>query len=211
MAQLCRDYWYPLYAFVRRRGGTVEEAQDVTQSFFLHAIDGELIQRARQEMGRFRSYLLTALQYHLSGERRRMQRQKRGGRAVVMSIDAMAAEERYRHEPADGRTPEALFERNWAFALLERTGARLGEDYARAGRTELFEKLRPYLAGKAGMPGYDALAAELGMNANAVGVAIHRMRRRYGELLRDEIAQTVATPQEVDSELAFLHEAVARG
>lgn len=206
---LCQAYWYPLHAYLRRRGCDPEEARDLTQSFFLHAIDVDLIARARQEKGRFRSYLLASLQHFLAKERRREQTQKRGGGAVLVPIDALAAEERFAAEPSDPRTPEAQYERSWAFALLERVFARLGEDYARAGRPALYEKLRPYLAGKAGMPGYETLGAELGLSANAVGVAIHRMRQRYGELLRDEIAQTVASPEEVESELAHLLKVVA--
>lgn len=206
---LCRAYWYPLHAYLRRRGCDPEEARDLTQAFFLHAIDANLIQRAREEKGRFRSYLLTSLQLFLASERRRERTQKRGGGAVVISIDGLEAEERFALEPADLKTPEMQFDQSWALALLERVFARLGEDYVRAGRASLFEKLRPYLAGKTGLPAHETLAAELGMSAGAVGVAIHRMRRRYGELLRDEIAQTVASPAEVESELAHLLSVIA--
>jgi RNA polymerase sigma-70 factor (ECF subfamily) len=206
---LCRAYWYPLHAYLRRRGCDPEEARDLTQGFFLHAMDADLIQRARREKGRFRSYLLTSLQHFLASERRREHRQKRGGGAVTVSIDAMKAEERLAAEPSDTRTPEALFERSWAFALIERVFARLAADYERMGRAEVFARLRPYLAGKDGQAGYESVGAALGMNANAVGVAIHRMRQRYGELLRDEIAQTVASPGEVEEELAHLLRVVA--
>ncbi|MCB1128841.1 MAG: sigma-70 family RNA polymerase sigma factor, partial [Verrucomicrobiae bacterium] len=134
---------------------------------------------------------------------------KRGGGATLIAVDALAAEEKFAAELADLRTPEAQFERSWAFALLERVFTRLGVDYARAGRAALYERLRPYVAGTTGQPGHAALGADLGMSANAVGVAVHRMRQRYGELLREEIAQTVATPEEVESELAHLLKVVA--
>ena len=209
LAQLCRDYWYPLYAFVRRRGRSMEDAQDLTQAFFLHVIEGQMLTRASAGHGRFRSYLLGALQNFLANEHRREQTQKRGGGAVVVSIDEMQAEERFALEPADTMTPEMQFERSWAFALLERVCVRLGEDYAHAGRVELFQKLQPYLAGKAQMAGYDELGRELAMSASAVAVAIHRMRRRYGELLREEIAHTVASPEEVGEEIAYLLAVVA--
>ena len=188
---LCRAYWYPLHAYLRRRGCSPDDALDLTQAFFLHIIDGDLLARADAERGRFRSYLLTALQHFMAKEHRRAQAQKRGGGAVTVSIDAGDAEERFALEPADLRTPEAQYERSWALALLERGFARLSEDYAKAGRAVLFEALRPYLAGKSGLAGYEALGATLGMGVSAVTVAIHRMRRRYGERLREEIAQTV--------------------
>lgn len=210
LAQLCRDYWYPLYAFVRRRGKSMEDAQDVTQAFFLHVIEGQMLTRAKAGAGRFRSYLLGALQNFLANEYRREQTQKRGGGVAVISIDEMQAEERFALEPVDALTPEMQFERSWAFALLERVCVRLGEDYAQAGRAGLFEKLQPYLAGKAQMAGYDELGRELAMSASAVAVAIHRMRRRYGELLRDEISHTVASPEEVEEEIAYLLAVVAR-
>ena len=210
LAQLCRDYWYPLYAFVRRRGRSMEDAQDVTQAFFLHVIEGQMLTRASAGQGRFRSYLLGALQNFLANEYRRGQTQKRGGGATLVSIDDMQAEERFALEPVDAMTPEMQFERSWAFALLERVCVRLGEDYAQAGRAGLFEKLQPYLAGKAQMAGYEELGRELAMSASAVAVAIHRMRRWYGELLRDEISHTVASPEEVEEEIAYLLAVVAR-
>ncbi len=210
LAQLCRDYWYPLYAFIRRRGMSQEDAQDLTQAFFLHVIQGGTFARARADAGRFRSYLLGALQNFLANEQRRAQTQKRGGGEVFISMDEMQAEERFALEPADRMTPETQFERSWAFALLERVCVRLRGDYAQAGRADLFQKLQPYLAGKSGMPGYDALGRELAMSASAVAVTIHRMRRRYGELLREEIAHTVASPQEVEGEIAYLLEVVGR-
>ncbi|MBX7211280.1 MAG: sigma-70 family RNA polymerase sigma factor [Verrucomicrobiaceae bacterium] len=209
MAELCRDYWKPLFAYARRRGLSPEDAADLTQGFFLHAIDGDLIQRARAERGRFRSYLLTAMQQFFSNERRRAQTQKRGGDALTVSMDEMLEADHFPNEPADTQTPEAAFDRSWAFALLDRVFVQLGEDYAKAGRMELFEKLRPYLAGKTDLPSYETVGAELNMSAGAVGVAIHRMRKRYGELLREEVAHTVAEPDQIDSELQQLLAIVA--
>lgn len=209
LGQLCRDYWYPLYAFLRRRGLPVEEAQDVTQGFFLRVIEGDLLERAREEKGRFRSFLLGALQNFLANHRRHEQTQKRGGGVTTLSIDEMQAEQRFALEPADPLTPEAQFERSWAFSLLERVCVRLGDDYLAAGRADLFSKLQPYLAGKAQLAGYAELGRELAMSESAVAVAIHRMRRRYGELLREEIAHTVADPAEVEDEIVHLMKIVA--
>jgi RNA polymerase sigma-70 factor (ECF subfamily) len=209
LERLCRDYWFPLYAFVRRRGYSPEDAEDVTQGFMLHLLEGPLLGRADRERGRFRSFLLGALQHFLAKEIRRQQTIKRGGGREVFSLDAEEGERRFAQEPADEVTPEVQFERSWAFALLERVFARLREEYEQAGRAELFEKLQPYLAGKENMPGYEHLARQVGLSPSGVGVSIHRMRRRYGELLRDEIAQTVSTPQEAEEELGHLMAVVA--
>lgn len=211
LAQLCREYWYPLYAFLRRRGLAVPDAQDVTQAFFVHVIDGDLLSRADAEKGRFRSYLLGALQFFLNKEQRRQQAQKRGGREMIVSFDELQAEHRYALEPADALTPETQFERSWAFALLERVGGQLRSDYERAGREVLFAKLQPYLAGGAQLTSYAELGRELAMGEGAVAVAVHRMRRRFGELLRAEIAHTVGSPEEVEEEIAYLLAVVARG
>jgi RNA polymerase sigma-70 factor (ECF subfamily) len=210
LTQLCRDYWYPLYAFLRRRGLSPHDAQDVTQSFFLHAIENRLLGRASAEKGRFRSYLLGALQNFLANEQRRAQTLKRGGRETIVAIDELDAEQRLALEPADRITPELCFERDWAFALLDRVLTRLRADYERSGRAVLCEKLQPYLAGKAQLAGYAELGRELAMSESAVAVAIHRMRRRYGELLREEIAHTVESPEMVDAEVAHLLAVVAR-
>jgi len=210
LERLCRDYWFPLYAFVRRRGYSPEDAEDATQGFMLHLLEGPLLGRADRERGRFRSFLLGALQHFLAKELRRQQTIKRGGAREILSLDAEEGERRFAREPADEVTPEVQFERSWAFALLERVFARLRAEYEQAGRAELFEKLQPYLAGKESMPGYEQLARQIGLSPSGVGVSIHRMRRRYGELLRDEIAQTVSSPEEAEAELAHLMAAVAQ-
>ncbi len=210
LERLCRDYWFPLYAFVRRRGYSPEDAEDVTQGFMLHLLEGPLLGRADRERGRFRSFLLGALQLFLAKEVRRQQTIKRGGTREILSLDAEEGERRFAREPADEVTPEVQFERSWAFALLERVFARLREEYERAGRAELFEKLQPYLAGKESLPGYEQLARQIGQSPSGVGVSIHRMRRRYGELLRNEIAQTVSSPEEAEAELTHLMTVVSR-
>jgi RNA polymerase sigma factor (sigma-70 family) len=208
LASLCRDYWYPLYAFARRRGLDGHDAEDATQGFFLHLLEAGALMRAKEERGRFRSFLLGAMQKYLANEHRRKTARKRGGGVATLSFDAMVAEERYRHEPGDPLTPEAQFERSWALALIDKVFRRLAEDYEEAGKRDLYEALRPYLAGEASRPGYEAIARDLGMSAAAVGTAVFRMRRRYGEHMREEIAETVSSPSEVEEEIAQLMRAV---
>lgn len=208
LADLCRDYWYPLYAFARRHGLDVPDAEDATQGFFLHLLEGGALTRAKAERGRFRSFLLGAMQNYLNNERRRDRTLKRGGGETPLSLDALAAEERFALEPAHIVTPEAQFERNWALALIERVFRRLEEDYIEAGRRDLFEALKPCLSGEVARPGYEAIANDLGMSAAAVGTALFRMRRRFGERMREEIAETVSSPAEVEEEIAQLMRAV---
>jgi RNA polymerase sigma factor (sigma-70 family) len=210
LAQLCRDYWYPLYAFVRRRGFSTHDAQDLTQGFFAHVLDGTLLARAREEKGRFRSYILRALQHYVANEQRHSGTQRRGGGTTFVAIDHLEGEQRFALEPVAAMTPESQFERSWAFALLERVMEQLHTEYRHANRLELFEKLQPYLAGKGQLAGYESLGRALAMSTSAVAVAIHRMRRRYGELLRQEIAQTISSFEDVDEELVYLHGIVAR-
>ena len=211
LAQLCRDYWYPLYAFARRRGLGGADAQDATQGFFLHMMEAGTLRRAAAERGKFRTFLLGAMQHFLANERVDRQRLKRGGGVPLIELDGLNAEGRFALEPADPMTAEAHFDRAWAFALIERVFAALGEEYARAGRAAMFAKIRPFLAAESARPGYAALAEDLGMSASAVGVTIHRMRRRYGELLCEEILHTVSSPEELDAEIAHLMEVVSRG
>jgi RNA polymerase sigma-70 factor (ECF subfamily) len=204
LAHLCREYWYPLYAYARRRGSSPHDAQDLIQSFIAHLIEGPLLSRADPERGRFRSFMLGSLQNFLAKEHRREQAEKRGGGAEIVSLDEARDEQRFAVEPADEQTPESLFERSWAFALLDRVLVRVRVEYETAGRLALFEALQPYLAGKDGQAGYAALGEQLGLGENTVAVSIHRLRRRYGELLREEIAQTVDSPAEVEDEIAHL-------
>ncbi|MCW1885487.1 sigma-70 family RNA polymerase sigma factor [Luteolibacter flavescens] len=209
MAKLCQSYWYPLYAYLRRCGHAVPDAQDLTQGFFLHLLSGDMLARATPGKGRFRSFLLGAIKNHLGHEQRHKSALKRGGGVSFVPIDEVEAERRFALEPAGPLTPDAQFERSWAFSLLEQTGKRLGEDYERAGRGEVFRALLPCLAGKFDRTGHRELGRQLGISEGAVAVAVHRMRRRYGELLREAIAETVETSDEVEAELAHLMNVVA--
>ena len=211
LAQLCRDYWYPLYAFARRQGFSGYDAQDITQGFFSHILEAGTLGRADAAQGKFRTFLLGAMQHYIANERRHHAAQKRGGGMAVVSFDEMEAEQRFALEPQHTETPEALFERSWAFALIERVAQRLEEEYLNAGRAELFALLRPLLAGDAARPGYGDIGAKLGMSANALSSAVFRMRRRYGELMREEIAQTVVSPEEVGEEISYLIGILGRG
>jgi len=208
LGTLCRLYWYPLYAYVRRRGHAPEEAEDLTQGFFARLLEKHAVRAADPARGRFRSYLLTSLKHFLVNERHRARAQKRGGGRQAISLDVRHGEGRYRLEPADEMTAEKLFERRWALTLLELVLAELRGQYARDGRERLFDRLKGFLGGRdAGTP-YSGVAEELGMTPGAVRVAVHRLRRRYRRLLRDRIAQTVASPDDVDDEVRHLFAAI---
>jgi RNA polymerase sigma factor (sigma-70 family) len=205
MAELCRIYWYPLYAYVRRRGYETHEAEDLTQEFFLRLLAKDYLADVDRQKGKFRAFLLAALQHFLANEWDRARTQKRGGGKKLFSLDAMAAETRYRVELVHNLTPEKLFERQWALTVLERVLARLqAESFALEGRQAVFGRLKPFLTGAGDSTGYAQAAAELGMTAGAVKTAVHRFRRRYRQLLREEIAQTVAGPEEIDEEIRYL-------
>lgn len=205
---LCRIYWYPLYAYSRRRGDAREQAEDLTQEFFLRLLDGAYLQAADPQRGRFRAFLLTVFQRFLSHEHERQQAQKRGGGVRHFSIDAESGEERYRQEPVDQWTPERLFERRWALTLLDQVMTRLQAEYADRNKAALFEQCKPCLTSAANAPAYAELADRLGMTEPAVRVAVHRLRQRYRELLRAEVAQTVEHPDDVDAELQHLRSAL---
>ena len=204
LAELCRTYWYPLYAFVRRQGRNPEDAQDLTQAFFARLIAKRDLAGVDRAKGRFRSFLLAAMKHFLANEWDKARALKRGGGAHVTSLDAGDAETRYLREPADPETPERIFERRWALALLDEVLRRLRADYASRGQAALFDGLKESLAGGGGAEGHAAAAHRLGMNEGAVKVAAHRMRRRYRDLLREEIVRTVDRPEEVDGELRHL-------
>jgi RNA polymerase sigma-70 factor (ECF subfamily) len=210
LSELCTLYWYPLYAFVRRQGVDADAAADVTQGFFARFIELESLQSARQERGRFRSYLLGAVKHFLANERQRAAALKRGGGAKVVSFDPQDAESRYLREPAHDLTPEHVFERRWALLLIERTLERVAEEMRGRGRTREFERLRPFLVEEASDDSYRAASTELGMSEGAVKVLIHRLRRRFREQLRAAIAETVASPADVDDEIRHLFECLAR-
>jgi len=204
LEQLCRMYWYPLYAYVRRCGFSPADAEDLTQGFFVALLDRNSLAGIKREGGRFRSFLLTALKRFLVNEHERQQTAKRGGGRMHFSLDELAPEERYQFEPVDHLTPDVLFERRWASTLLELAMTRLRTEYVEAGKDQLFQRLQPCLAGAEDRVAYAALAKELGMTENAIKMAAHRLRRRYGEILRAEVAQTVFTSAEIDDELRHL-------
>jgi RNA polymerase sigma-70 factor (ECF subfamily) len=194
LEDLARAYWYPLYAYARRRGLSSENAADRAQAFFALLLEREDLARADPARGRFRAFLLTSFQHHLADERERERALKRGGGCIPVSIDAREAERRLVREPADTDTPEAAFERAWVAELLARTFDRLRDEQAKIGREALFDLLRPTLAVEDDAPRFASIARDLAMTENAVKVAAHRLRKRYGELLRDEIASTVHDP-----------------
>jgi RNA polymerase sigma factor (sigma-70 family) len=202
LVSLCENYWYPLYAWVRRRGYPADQAQDLTQDFFVRVLEGRYLDRAEPEKGRFRSFLLTSLKFFVADTGDRQRAIKRGGGAVV-SVEFSSGEERYQREPAHDETPERIFERRWALAVLDRVVERLRNEFVQHGRPEHFQRLKVFLLGQSDAP-YAALAREMNTSEGALKVAIHRLRKRYRELFRQEIADTVADPAEVESELRFL-------
>jgi RNA polymerase sigma-70 factor (ECF subfamily) len=208
LASLCRLYWYPLYAYARRRLPHLEDAQDLTQEFFARLLEKDCLRQADRQRGRFRSFLLTAFQHFLANEQERAHAQKRGGGRKMLSLDFPSGERRYQNEPSHEATAETLYERGWALTLLEQALARLREEQIAAGKERLFECLKGTLTGEDTPRPYAELARELGMSGEAIKVTVHRLRRRYGELLRAEIAQTVTTPEEIESELRDLFAAV---
>ncbi len=204
LARLCEIYWYPLYAYVRRWGYPLDEAQDLTQAFFTRLIERNVVAEANPARGRFRSFLLASLKHFLANEYDRATALKRGGGRPVLSLEFEAAESRYRLEPSDLETPDKVFERGWAAALLACVMGRLAAEQAHAGKRDLFERLRPALAEGAAEASYAEIGAAFGMSEGAIKVAVHRLRHRFGELLREEIAETVADPVEVDEEIRYL-------
>lgn len=201
---LCRAYWYPLYASVRRRGHSPEDAQDLTQAFFARLLENDSLRAADPARGRFRTFLLTALKNFMHAEWEKGRAEKRGGGHALISLDEQNAEGRYLAEPVDGLTPERLFEKRWAATLLERVMTRLREECQSEGRGELLDALTPHFWGEHDGVTYRDIATRFGLTESAVGVTVHRLRARYRALLREEVAQTVATPGEVDDELRHL-------
>ncbi|HTS30182.1 MAG TPA: sigma-70 family RNA polymerase sigma factor [Bryobacteraceae bacterium] len=202
LVALCENYWYPLYAYLRRRGYPADQAQDLTQQFFMRMLEGRYLDRADPEKGRFRSFLLTSLKFFVADEEDRNRAYKRGGGAVL-PLEFSSGEERYQREPAHDETPERIFERRWALSVLDRVVETLREEFVHHGRPEHFERLKVFLLGQSDAP-YATLAREMNTSEGALKVAIHRLRKRYRELFRQEIADTVADPAEVESELRYL-------
>lgn len=204
LAALCQIYWNPVYAFIRRSGYPRDEALDLTQGFFARLLEKQYVQAADRQRGRFRSFLLTAVQHFLANERDRANAVKRGGGRIPVSIDVLQAETWYGPAAVADGTPERLFERRWALSLLDHVMARLRADYTAAGKAEQFERLKGLLTREENDPGYETLAAEIGVSAGALRMQLHRLRRKYRHALRAEIADTVATPREIDEEIRFL-------
>jgi DNA-directed RNA polymerase specialized sigma24 family protein len=204
LEKLCRAYWYPLYAYVRRRGYGPDDAQDSTQSFFARLLERNLLARASAQRGRFRSFLLTTLQNFLADEHDRAAARKRGPGQPLVSLDGLDGEARYALEPGHDVSPDKLFERRWATTVLEQAWMRLEAQYAEEGKADLFRELRRFNSAQESAPGYAESASKLGLPENSVKSLVHRMRRRYRTLLRAEIAQTVADPAEIDEEIRYL-------
>jgi RNA polymerase sigma-70 factor (ECF subfamily) len=208
LAALCQTYWYPLYAYVRRKGHQPDDAQDLTQEFFARLLERHYLQSADPERGRFRSFLLTAFKRFLSKERDRARTKRLGGGIRLLPLDFEAGERRYTLEPPHEVTAERIYEQRWALTLLDRVFVRLRDEFDQAGKQKQFNYLKVYLTGEAGKPSYQEAAAELGMTEGAVKVAVHRLRRRYRDSVREEIAQTVAGLEDVDEELRHLFAAL---
>jgi RNA polymerase sigma-70 factor (ECF subfamily) len=205
LASLCTAYWYPLYAFVRRRGQSVEDAQDLTQGFFSRLLDKRYLDDFDRERGRFRTFLMAAFRHYIINECNRERAQKRGGELPTLPLDLQNAEWRYHLEPSHSLTPEKIYERCWTLALLERSMERLRAESADQTR---FDRVQGFLTSEPG-DSYRHVAEELNMSEGALKVAVHRLRRRYGDLLREEIAQTVASREEIKDELTYLLSAVS--
>ena len=208
LTSLCENYWYPLYAYLRWRGYPADQAQDLTQEFFIRVLEGRYLDRADPEKGRFRCFLLTSLKFFVADEKDRQRAHKRGG-GMIVPLEFCSGEDRYQHEPVHHETPDRIFERRWALSVLERVVERLRNEFVQHGRPEHFEQLKVFLLGQSDAP-YAALAREMNTSEGALKVAIHRLRKRYRELFRQEIADTVADPTEVEAELRFLAAVLTR-
>jgi RNA polymerase sigma factor (sigma-70 family) len=209
LAALCEGYWYPLYAYVRRSGFAAEDAQDLTQAFFARLLEKEVLNWADPLRGRFRSFLLGSLKHFLANQRRAARALKRGGGSATLSFDFSTGERRLQLEPSHELTAERVYERRWALTLLERVLAAMRDEYAAAGKQALFDELERYLDGGCRDVAYREIAARLAMSEGAVKVAAHRLRRRYRDRLRHEVAQTVGDAADVEDELRALLRAVA--
>ncbi len=204
LASLCSTYWYPLYAFVRRQGSSPPEAEDLTQEFFCQFLERNALASVRPAAGKFRSFLLACVKNFLANERERAHAQRRGGGRPLVPLDSGEAETRYSLEPADLVTPEVLFERRWALAVLERTIAELRREYSTGEKRALFDEFQGFLPGGQEGASRAELAAKRGVTVGAIDVAVHRLRHRFGALLREQVAQTVSSEAEVEEELRYL-------
>ena len=204
LEKLCRTYWRPIYAFLRRQGVRPEQAEDITQGFFAQLFERRSLSAVRKEKGRLRSYLLGALKYFLADEQRRAMAIKRGSGLRPIPLEDLRVDERIEMEPADPVTAEMIYERRWALTVLEQVLSRLKDEYREAGNAALFDSLKQLLPDEPGSPSQAEIAAHLGMRENAVRQAFYRFRQRYQSLLREEIAHTVATPGDIEDELRHL-------
>ena len=210
MEKLCRAYWPPLYAYIRREGHGATEAQDLTQEFFARLLAKDYLQRLRHQEGKFRSFLLTFLKHFLSDERDKAGAQKRGGGRLLVAIDAYEAEERDAMLKVDGLTAEQHYEQRWARAVMDEAGKRLEAEYQARGKAALFAQLKDVQPGEEGEKTYAQIAALLGMTEQAIKNAAHKFRSRYAQLVREEIARTVSDPAEIETEVQHLKQAFAR-
>jgi RNA polymerase sigma factor (sigma-70 family) len=209
LEKLCRSYWYPIYVFLRRSGWTAHDAEDLTQAFFERVLQKDYLRAVDRSRGKFRSFLLAMLRHFLANHRRDARAVKRGGRVQFIHIDDESVSEGDLQLVMIDATPEQCFERQWAITLLDQVVARLREEHEEAGKSELFDALKIFLTGDKGGVGYAGLAVQLGTTEAALKMAISRLRRRYGELLRAEISRTVATPEEANDELRALFAALS--
>ncbi|MGA2246060.1 MAG: sigma-70 family RNA polymerase sigma factor [Verrucomicrobiota bacterium] len=208
LEKLCRAYWYPLYAFVRRQGWNEHDSQDLTQGFFAYLLEKKGVARADPAKGKFRSFLLASLTNFLNNERDKRQRLKRGGGVEIVSLDLEAGEARYRAEPATVDSPERIFERHWAQAVVEQAAGRLQAEFRAAGQGERYEVLKNFLMGDSQTCQYTDAAAQLGISVSAVTSAIHRLRGRFREVFHEEIANTLDRPEQAEEEIRHLFAAL---
>jgi len=202
LERLCTTYWYPLYAYIRRSGRSSQDAEDLTQAFFFQLLEKNYLGAVDRKKGKFRSFLLSALNHFLANEHDFRNAAKRGGGKTIISLDA---EDRYLLEPGSDVSPETIFENRWAGTVMNQARTRLQENYEQENKGALFNALKPYLEGEPSSGDYDPVAEELGMTAGAVAVAVHRLRKRFGDMVKEEISRTVANPAEVEAEMRHLH------
>jgi RNA polymerase sigma factor (sigma-70 family) len=201
---LCRAYWFPIYAFIRRQGYSPPDAQDLTQDFFARLLAGNSIARADPRQGKFRTFLLGTLKHSLADAQRKTEARKRGDGVEIISFDQARAEDRYQPEPVEERTPDKVYDQRWTVVLLETAAARLREEFRAAGKVRQFEVLKPFLSSEGSAAAYAQAGAELNSSAKTVAVAVHRIRLRFRHLVRGAIADTVSTPDEVEEEYRSL-------
>jgi RNA polymerase sigma factor (sigma-70 family) len=210
LAELCRLYWYPLYAFARRRGRSPHDAQDLTQGFFMHLLEHRALTQVDRLKGKFRSFLLASFQNYLANELQRTRSLKRGGKNLIISLDWEEGETRYRLEPADYLTAEKIYEARWAMTLLHHVLAQLHKQYIAQGKAAIFEELQPFvrLGDASRVPSYEEVAIKMNIGVPAVKTLIHRLRKQYTTILREEVGRTVSDPAEIDVEIHSLCDAL---